>query len=113
MKQIDLDLCKLSNVSGTAIDWSFYTVPQEHLDGRILPYHRSSIISCPRRASQLRLTMGVRSLSLANLMQAAEDSVAAALSMACTTDVVVPASTTSGQDLEILVGAGMMYIRFL
>ncbi|KAF7591431.1 hypothetical protein BBP40_001592 [Aspergillus hancockii] len=26
--------------SGTAIDWNFFTTPQEHLDGRILPYHR-------------------------------------------------------------------------
>jgi len=25
---------------GTAIDWAFYTEPQEHLGGRILPYHR-------------------------------------------------------------------------
>ncbi|KAK1472397.1 GMC oxidoreductase [Colletotrichum cuscutae] len=27
-------------LGGTAIDWSFYTTPQEHLDGRILRYHR-------------------------------------------------------------------------
>ncbi|KAG5294977.1 glucose-methanol-choline oxidoreductase:GMC oxidoreductase [Histoplasma ohiense] len=27
-------------LAGTAIDWNFLTVPQEHLDGRILPYHR-------------------------------------------------------------------------
>ncbi|PVH99999.1 GMC oxidoreductase [Periconia macrospinosa] len=27
-------------LGGTAIDWSFYTLPQEHLGGRILPYHR-------------------------------------------------------------------------
>ncbi|KAF5858199.1 hypothetical protein ETB97_004701 [Aspergillus alliaceus] len=27
-------------LSGTAIDWNFYTSPQENLDGRILPYHR-------------------------------------------------------------------------
>ncbi|KAF6835304.1 Pyranose dehydrogenase 1-like protein 2 [Colletotrichum plurivorum] len=27
-------------LGGTAIDWSFYTTPQEHLDDRILRYHR-------------------------------------------------------------------------
>ncbi|KAL8334434.1 hypothetical protein RB598_008941 [Gaeumannomyces tritici] len=27
-------------LGGTAIDWSFYTTPQEHLDGRVLRYHR-------------------------------------------------------------------------
>lgn len=27
-------------LGGTAIDWAFYTTPQEHLDGRILRYHR-------------------------------------------------------------------------
>ncbi|EQB56066.1 GMC oxidoreductase [Colletotrichum gloeosporioides Cg-14] len=27
-------------LGGTAIDWSFYTTPQERLDGRILRYHR-------------------------------------------------------------------------
>lgn len=27
-------------LGGTAIDWAFYTAPQEHLDGRILEYHR-------------------------------------------------------------------------
>ncbi|QSS60612.1 glucose-methanol-choline oxidoreductase:GMC oxidoreductase, partial [Histoplasma capsulatum] len=27
-------------LAGTAIDWNFLTVPQEHLDGRVLPYHR-------------------------------------------------------------------------
>ncbi|KAK1961261.1 GMC oxidoreductase [Colletotrichum sublineola] len=27
-------------LAGTAIDWSFYTTPQEHLDNRILSYHR-------------------------------------------------------------------------
>ncbi|KAF1817457.1 choline dehydrogenase [Eremomyces bilateralis CBS 781.70] len=27
-------------LAGTAIDWSFYTLPQEHLGRRILPYHR-------------------------------------------------------------------------
>lgn len=27
-------------LGGTAIDWDFYTEPQEHLDGRILNYHR-------------------------------------------------------------------------
>jgi choline dehydrogenase len=27
-------------LGGTAIDWAFYTAPQEHLDGRILQYHR-------------------------------------------------------------------------
>lgn len=27
-------------LGGTAIDWSLYTTPQEHLDGRVLRYHR-------------------------------------------------------------------------
>ncbi|EGE86435.1 hypothetical protein RJZ56_007419 [Blastomyces dermatitidis] len=27
-------------LGGTSIDWNFHTVPQEYLDGRILPYHR-------------------------------------------------------------------------
>ncbi|OJD14454.1 hypothetical protein AJ78_05189 [Emergomyces pasteurianus Ep9510] len=27
-------------LGGTAIDWSFHTVPQEYLNGRVLPYHR-------------------------------------------------------------------------
>ncbi|KAL8366392.1 hypothetical protein RB595_004933 [Gaeumannomyces hyphopodioides] len=27
-------------LGGTAIDWSFYTTPQEHLDGKVLRYHR-------------------------------------------------------------------------
>lgn len=27
-------------LGGTSIDWAFYTTPQEHLDGRILRYHR-------------------------------------------------------------------------
>lgn len=26
-------------LAGTAIDWGFYTAPQEHLNGRILPYY--------------------------------------------------------------------------
>ena len=29
-------------LGGTAIDWNFYTTAQEHLDGRVLFYRRSS-----------------------------------------------------------------------
>lgn len=34
-------------LGGTAIDWNFYTTPQEHMDNRVL-FYRRTYISYPR-----------------------------------------------------------------
>jgi len=54
---------KLSDDTGTAIDWSFYTLPQEHLDGRILPYHRTFTTTLPQLCHLSLLGEGINSLS--------------------------------------------------
>lgn len=85
-------------LGGTAIDYNFYTEPQEFLGDRILPYHRElapNIFVSEKREKEDT-----------DVCQAAEPSEGVASRMECTMVVARKLCMTTGKRLVTLAGAG-------
>lgn len=85
-------------LGGTAIDWNFYTTPQEHIGGRTLFYRRKSL-----PAHELMLT-GSQAARLLGVVRQPT---------ACSTVGVPRASTTTGLSLATPAGPGKTFTRSL